>query len=118
MTIISSQKHVVIIGAGFGGLACARALARKRNVKVTLVDRRNHHLFQPLLYQVATSTLTAADIARSTRSLFKEKDGVSILYDQVEDIDLDLKRLSFQSGKSLTYDSLVIATGVKTSFFG
>ncbi|MDB0067976.1 NAD(P)/FAD-dependent oxidoreductase [Akkermansiaceae bacterium] len=118
MTIFSSQKHVVIIGAGFGGLACARALARKRNVKVTLVDRRNHHLFQPLLYQVATSTLTAADIARSTRSLFKEKDGVSILYDQVEDIDLDLKRLSFQSGKSLTYDSLVIATGVKTSFFG
>ena len=114
----SSQKHVVIIGAGFGGLACARKLAREKSVKVTLIDRRNHHLFQPLLYQVATSTLSAPDIARSTRSLFSKKDEVDIVYDQVEGIDLEGKGLSFASGKGMSYDSLVIATGVKTSFFG
>jgi len=114
----SSQKHVVIIGAGFGGLACARKLARKKGVKVTLVDRRNHHLFQPLLYQVATSTLAAPDIARSTRSLFDKEDDVDIVYDRVEDVDLEAKTLAFASGKTLGYDSLVIATGAKTSFFG
>lgn len=114
----SSQKHVVIIGAGFGGLACARKLAGKNRVKVTLIDRRNHHLFQPLLYQVATSTLAAPDIARSTRSLFDKKDDVDIVYDRVEDVDLVGKTLAFASGKILGYDSLVIATGAKTSFFG
>lgn len=114
----TSQKKIVIIGAGFGGLACARKLARKEGVKVTLVDRRNHHLFQPLLYQVATSTLSAPDIARSTRSLFDKKDQVDIIYDQVDDLDLAQKTLLFSSGKTLPFDSLVIATGVKTSFFG
>ncbi len=112
------QKKVVVVGAGFAGLACARKLARKKGVAVTLVDRRNHHLFQPLLYQVATSTLTAPDIARSTRSLFDKKDGVDIVYDRVVDVDLGGKKLVFESGGKLEYDNLVIATGAKTSFFG
>ena len=112
------QKKVVIIGAGFGGLACARKLAGKTGVKIILVDRRNHHLFQPLLYQVATSTLSAPDIARSTRSLFDEEDQVDIIYDQVDDIQLPQNTLVFSSGKTLAYDFLVIATGVRTSFFG
>lgn len=109
---------MVIIGAGFGGLACARKLARKAAVKVTLIDRRNHHLFQPLLYQVATSTLTAPEIARSTRSLFSKKDRIDVIYDQVDDFDLEGKTLVLNSGQSISYDALVVATGMKTSYFG
>ena len=113
-----TKKHIVIIGAGFGGMACAFRLARLSNVAVTLVDKRNHHLFQPLLYQVATSTLTAPDIARSVRSIFKTHQNVDVRFDEAKRIHRHSKRVEFSSGYSLEYDYLVLATGVRTSFFG
>ncbi|MDP0489913.1 MAG: NAD(P)/FAD-dependent oxidoreductase [Verrucomicrobiota bacterium JB023] len=111
-------KHVVIIGGGFGGLACAKQLSRREQFRVTLIDRRNHHLFQPLLYQVATATLTAPDIARSLRGMFGDKDWVETLYDEACGIDLDEKTVALASGNVLDYDVLVMATGARTSFFG
>lgn len=118
MTHQSDKRHVVVIGAGFGGVACVRKLARDPNLTVTLVDRRNHHLFQPLLYQVATSTLTAPLIARSVRSLFRNSPHVHIRYDRAEALDLNAKTVRFSSGKVLGYDSLVVAVGARTSYFG
>lgn len=114
----SRKKHVIVIGAGFGGMACAFRLAKLSNVGVTLVDKRNHHLFQPLLYQVATSTLTAPDIARSVRSIFKTHQNVDVRFDEAKKIHRHDKRVEFSSGHSLEYDYLVLATGVRTSFFG
>lgn len=112
------EKHVVIVGAGFGGLACARKLAGKAGIRVTLVDRRNHHLFQPLLYQVATFTLAAPDISRSIRAIFDQAENVTIRYDEVESVHLEARVLGMKSGESLTYDHLVLATGARSSFFG
>lgn len=118
--IMSTTKKikVVVIGAGFGGIACAKKLAKNENVHVTLVDRRNHHLFQPLLYQVATANLAAPQIARSVRSIFKKQENVTVLYDLATDFDLDGKVLKLSSGNELSYDYLVMATGAQTSFFG
>lgn len=115
---MQKEKHVVVIGAGFGGLACARKLARKAGIRVTLVDRRNHHLFQPLLYQVATSTLAAPDISRSIRAIFDHAENVTIRYDEVESVNLESRVLRMRSGESMTYDHVVLATGAKSSFFG
>ncbi|MEO0447558.1 MAG: NAD(P)/FAD-dependent oxidoreductase [Verrucomicrobiota bacterium] len=114
----SRPRHVVIIGGGFAGLACARKLASREAFRVTLLDRHNHHLFQPLLYQVATTTLTAPDIARSLRSLFATEKRVDVLYDEAESIHLAEKEISLASGSSLAYDALVIAAGARTTFFG
>ena len=80
------QKRVVIVGAGFGGLAAAKGLVGAP-VDVTLIDRTNHHLFQPLLYQVATAALNPSDIAAATRSLFAPRDNVRVLMDEVQAID-------------------------------
>lgn len=99
-------------------MSCAFRLARLSNVAVTLVDKRNHHLFQPLLYQVATSTLTAPDIARSVRGIFKTHQNVDVRFDEAKRIHRHNKRVDFASGHSLEYDYLVLATGVRTSFFG
>ena len=115
---LHAKKHILIIGAGFGGMACVRRLARLSNVAITLVDKRNHHLFQPLLYQVATSTLTAPDIARSVRGIFKGYSNVDVRYDEATDIDQQRKIVTFTSGNTLSFDYLVLATGAKTSFFG
>jgi len=112
------MQHVVIIGAGFGGLTCAKKLAKRKNVKVTLIDKHNHHLFQPLLYQVATTTLSTSDIARSIRGLFAKQERVNVVYNEVKSIELNDKSLTLASGNKLTYDSLVISTGARTSFFG
>ncbi len=110
--------NVVVIGAGFGGLACVKKLAKDNKVNVILVDRRNHHLFQPLLYQVATASLAAPHIARSVRSLFKDQENVSVMYDLAVDFDLNNKTVKMENGADLTYDYMVIATGAQTSFFG
>ena len=118
MTRQPDKRHVVVIGAGFGGVACARKLARDPNIVVTLVDRHNHHLFQPLLYQVATSTLTAPLIARSVRGLFSKWPRVHVRYDRAEELDLTAKTVRFSSGECVDYDSLVIAVGARTSYFG
>lgn len=109
--------HVVVIGGGFGGLQTARAL-RKAPVKVTLVDRRNFHLFQPLLYQVATGGLSPANIATPLRPLFTRSPNVDVRMAEVVGLDVDSRTVRFADGASLTYDTLVVAAGASHSYFG
>lgn len=110
------QPHVVIIGAGFGGLAAARALA-KHPVTITLIDRRNHHVFQPLLYQVATAALNPSDIAYPIRGVFSKQGNVRVLLAEAEAIDPDTRRVVLDAGV-LEYDYLIVATGATHSYFG
>jgi NADH:ubiquinone reductase (H+-translocating) len=114
---MTSTHHVVIVGAGFGGLETAKALAGAP-VRVTLIDRRNHHLFQPLLYQVATAGLNPADIAKPVRSILRERDDVEVLMATVTGIDPDGRRVVLEGGESVGYDTLVLATGAGHSYFG
>lgn len=113
-----NSKHVVVIGAGFGGIATVKRLLKKDDIRITVVERRNHHLFQPLLYQVATTTLTAPEIARSVRSIFADEERVTVIYDSVIDFNLPDKKVILDSGNELSYDYVVLATGARTSFFG
>jgi NADH:ubiquinone reductase (H+-translocating) len=108
--------HVVILGGGFGGIAAARAL-RKAPVRVTLVDRRNHHLFQPLLYQVATAALSAPDIAAPIRHILRKQKNTTVLMANAERIDTARKTVVLSDGE-LAYDWLIVATGATNSFFG
>ncbi len=108
--------RVVIVGAGFGGLNAARAL-RRAAVNITLVDRNNYHLFQPLLYQVATAGLTPNEIAYPTRVIFRNQDNVDVCMTEVVGVDLDGRRLRTGDGE-IPYDYLVLAMGVRTDFFG
>jgi NADH dehydrogenase len=112
-----ARPHVVIIGAGFGGLAAAQRLAN-RAVEVTLIDRRNHHVFQPLLYQVATAALSPADIAGPIRAIFARARNVRVLLDEVIGVDPAAKRVRLASGRPLAFDRLIIATGARHSYFG
>jgi len=114
--------HVVVIGAGFGGLAAVARLKRLP-VRITLIDKRNYHLFQPLLYQIATATLNPADIAAPIRSLFKGDGNVRVLKGEVTGIDTQAATLSYgarenEGGAQLSYDRLVLATGATHSYFG
>lgn len=111
-------KEVLIVGAGFGGLRAARELARKAAIHVTLVDRRNHHLFQPLLYQVATAGLNPADIAVPIRAQFAGAPNVSVHLGRIAGIDLAAKRVSIEGGPTLAWDFLVLACGAQHSYFG
>ncbi len=113
---MTSQPHVVIIGGGFGGLAAARAL-RKAPVRVTLIDRRNHHLFQPLLYQVATAALNPADIAYPIRGVLAKQPNARVLLADARAIDVAARRVELDGG-ALTYDYLIVATGATHSYFG
>jgi len=115
----SNRPHVVIVGAGFGGLAATKRLAG-REVDVTLVDRRNHHVFQPLLYQVATAALSPADIAGPIRGIFSKKSGrnVRVILDEVTGVDTLRNGLQLRSGAELRYDWLILATGARHSYFG
>jgi NADH dehydrogenase len=108
--------HVVIVGAGFGGLAAARAL-RGSQVRITVIDRTNHHLFQPLLYQVATATLAAPDIAAPVRTLLSKQSNASVWLADVERIDVE-KRQVLAQGQRLDYDYLILATGMRHAYFG
>jgi NADH dehydrogenase len=108
--------RVVIVGGGFGGLAAARRLA-KAPVHIMLIDRQNHHCFQPLLYQVATASLAASDIAWPIRSLFKRQRNISIMLAEVMDIDLDGKRVR-GNFPDISYDYLVVAAGMQPFYFG
>ncbi len=114
---VKGRPHVVVTGAGFGGLTTVQSLANA-DVDITLVDRRNHHLFVPLLYQVATAQLSAEHIAQPIRSILKKQENVSVVFDEATDIDVDGKSVTLASGKTLTYDFLVIAVGAKDSYFG
>ena len=115
--IPENQPRVVIVGAGFGGLACAQALGG-RPVKVTIVDRRNYHLFVPLLYQVATAALSPADIARPIRRILGRYKNIEVVLGTVTGVDTALRRVRLANGTELPYDKLVVATGSDYSYFG
>jgi NADH:ubiquinone reductase (H+-translocating) len=107
----------VVVGAGFGGLSAARALCGK-GADVTIVDKQNHHLFQPLLYQVATAGLSPADIAAPIRSVVKKHKATRVLLDEVTGVDADRRLVLLADGAPLAYDYLVLATGATHSYFG
>ena len=109
--------HVLIIGGGFGGLSAAKVL-RGRPVRVTLLDRHNYHLFQPLLYQVATATLSPGDIAAPIRWIFRRSPNIRVLLGQASSIDLKSRRVSLADGGELEYDFLIVATGSSHTYFG
>ncbi|MEC7525944.1 MAG: NAD(P)/FAD-dependent oxidoreductase [Myxococcota bacterium] len=111
-----TRPHVVILGGGFGGLAAARTL-RRAPVEVTLVDQSNHHLFQPLLYQVATSALTAPDIAAPLRKLLAKQDNAKILMAKAMSVKPDARTVELDKGE-LRYDYLIVATGMVNNYFG
>ena len=111
------KRHVVIIGGGFGGLSAARALARVP-VRVTLLDRSNHHLFQPLLYQVAMAGLAPAEIAVPIRAVLSRQSNVRVLLAEVTHVDLAQRRVETRETPPLDYDYLVVATGAENSYFG
>ena len=113
-----ARPHVVIIGGGFGGLHAARRL-RKAPVDVTVVDRTNHHLFQPLLYQVATATLTPSDIAVPIRWVLRRQARTQVLLGEVQEVDVERRVVRLDGGAhELSYDYLVVATGARHSYFG
>ncbi|MBS0265490.1 MAG: NAD(P)/FAD-dependent oxidoreductase, partial [Planctomycetes bacterium] len=111
------QTRVVIIGGGFGGLRAALAL-RKADVQVTLIDRRNYHLFQPLLYQVATGGLSPANIAAPLRSLVKDQANVRVLLGEVIELDVDGRLVVLRDSEKVPYDQLIVAAGATHSYFG
>ena len=113
----SGAPHVLILGGGFAGLYAARALKRAP-VRVTLVDRRNHHLFQPMLYQVATAALNPSDIAAPIRSVLRNQSNTEVLLGEVESIDPAARRVVLTDGADSTYDYLIVATGARHSYFG
>lgn len=109
--------HVVIIGGGFGGLYTAKALGREKNVKVTLIDKRNFHLFQPLLYQVATGSLSPGDIASPLRGILGSHKNTKVMMAEVIDIDPEQQKVILKNDE-LSYDTLIMATGVSHHYFG
>jgi len=117
----AARPRVVVLGGGFGGLAAARAL-RREAVDVTLVDRRNHHLFQPLLYQVATAGLAPGDIAASIRQIFRRQKNVAVVMAEITGVDVAARRVFLAAPErgevTLDYDFLIVATGVAQSYFG
>lgn len=116
MSAESKLPHVVVLGAGFGGITCAQKLLSAK-VRVTLIDRQNHHLFQPLLYQVATAGLAPSEIAYPVRNLFGRKKNIRVLMGTALGFDFDRKEVLLRDRK-IGYDYLVIAVGGKTSYFG
>jgi NADH dehydrogenase len=114
---IAVLPHIVIIGGGFGGLSAARTF-RHADVRVTLIDRRNHHVFQPLLYQVATATLSPGDIAAPIRWILRHLTNVRVLLANATRIDVEARRIELSDGSPLDYDWLIVATGSKHAYFG
>jgi NADH:ubiquinone reductase (H+-translocating) len=113
-----AQKHrVVILGGGFAGLNTAQKLKRAP-VEVTLIDRRNFHLFQPLLYQVATGSLSPGEICAPLRGVLSKQKNTQVLLGEAADVDPDAKRVTLRDGACFDYDSLIVATGSKTSYYG
>ncbi|HEX6903839.1 MAG TPA: NAD(P)/FAD-dependent oxidoreductase [Thermoanaerobaculia bacterium] len=120
-TTSSERRHrVVIVGGGFGGVRAAKALSRIPGVEITLVDRTNHHLFQPLLYQVATGVLSPGQVAPALRSLFRRRRGVRVLLAEVRSFDLQnrIVHAISEHDLELPYDTLIVAAGATHSYFG
>ena len=113
----SGRRRIVIVGGGFGGLAAARKL-RHADADVTLVDRRNHHLFQPLLYQAAAGALSPSDCASPIRPALKGHSNATVLMAEVTDVDAERRQVVLERGDRLDYDSLIVACGGETSYFG
>ena len=111
------MPHVLIIGGGFGGLSAAKAL-RNAPVRVTVLDRHNHHLFQPLLYQVATATLSPGDIASPIRWILRKARNTRVLLGEVRAIDLTARHVTLEDGSLIEYDFLIVATGTSHTYFG
>ncbi len=114
---MAQRHHVVILGGGFGGLNAAQKLKRAP-VDVTLIDRRNFHLFQPLLYQVATGSLSPGEIAAPLRGVLSKQKNAKVLLGEAADIDPDGKKIILRDGGAFAYDSLIVATGSETSYYG
>jgi NADH dehydrogenase len=113
----TTPHRIVIIGGGFAGLVAAQTLKRA-NADVTLIDRRNFHLFQPLLYQVATGSLSPAEIAAPIRSVLSRQKNAEVLLGEAVDLDPAVKHVVVRDGAKFSYDSLIVGTGSKTSYFG
>ncbi len=113
----AARPKVVIIGAGFGGIEAAKALGSE-SVDVTVIDRLNYHLFQPLLYQVALAALASTDVAYPIRSILRHHQNVEVMLGEVAGIDLGARRVTLADGSALPYDYLVVAAGAGTSYFG
>jgi len=112
------RHRVLIVGGGFGGLYAARELGDDTRVEVTLVDRRNHHLFTPLLYQVATGALSPGDIAQPLRSILRKQQNTTVLLGEAVGLDAARREVRLADGGTLPYDSLIIAAGARFSYFG
>jgi NADH:ubiquinone reductase (H+-translocating) len=116
MTLIQNQ-HIVIVGGGFGGISAAKEL-KKRGSEITLIDRTNHHLFQPLLYQVATAALSPGDIAAPIREIVGKQSGVRVLLGEVTGVDSIQKELTLKDDRKIKFDKLVLAPGARYNYFG
>jgi NADH dehydrogenase len=114
---MAESPRVVVVGGGFAGLYAARALARS-GLSVVLIDRVNYHLFQPLLYQVATATLSPGEIAEPLRTILRKYRNALVILGDVSQIDVDARRVTLADGDSYDYDYLVLATGSRHSYFG
>ena len=112
-----TTPHVVVLGCGFGGLFAARTLAGAP-VRVTVVDRTNHHLFQPLLYQVATAGLSAPAVAAPIRHILAGQDNITVIYGEATRIDVARRAVVLDGGDEIAYDRLIVATGAANSYFG
>ena len=117
MTGTDTSPRIVIVGGGFGGLSAVQAL-KGSGATVTLIDRRNHHLFQPLLYQVATSALAPSEIAWPIRQLVKRRDDVTTVLGTVTGVDTVGRTVGLDDGSSVPYDYLILATGARHAYFG
>jgi NADH:ubiquinone reductase (H+-translocating) len=113
-----TRPSVVVVGAGFAGLEAAKLLGRSSDVRVTVVDRKNHHLFQPLLYQVATAALDPSDIAAPIRTVLRRHRNTEVVLARVSAIDRQARRVCFEDGGSVAYDHLILATGADDTYFG
>lgn len=114
---LSTRHRIVVVGAGFGGLEAVKGLA-KTAAEITLVDQRNHHIFQPLLYQVATASLAPSEIAWPIRSIIRRQRNVKTILATVNGIDVQARMVLLDGGASLPFDTLVLATGARHAYFG
>ncbi|RMG00293.1 MAG: FAD-binding protein, partial [Acidobacteria bacterium] len=111
------MPRVIIVGGGFGGLRAAKRLSNKQ-LEVILIDRKNHHTFQPLLYQVATSVLSPGEIASPIRRVLRKSKNIEVLLDEVVDLDIKSQRVVLSDDSHLDYDYLILAAGARHSYFG